>query len=62
MRAWCWFNPDSKDPVGAVMVSAAYAMGRKGFTDDARVRDPALMQFLEAGVDVLLPDAEEQSA
>jgi hypothetical protein len=32
--AWCWFNPDSKDPVGAVMVSAAYAMRRKGFTDE----------------------------
>jgi hypothetical protein len=31
--AWVWFNPQSKDQVGAVMVSAAYAMGRRNFTE-----------------------------
>jgi hypothetical protein len=33
--AWVWFNPQAKDPVGAVMVSAAYAMGRKNLAEAA---------------------------
>jgi hypothetical protein len=31
--AWVWFNPQSKDQAGAVMVSAAYAMGRRDLSE-----------------------------
>jgi hypothetical protein len=39
--AWVWFNPQSKDQVGAVMVSAAYAMGRRNFTEAEAIVEEA---------------------